>query len=41
MRFLRNSKCPKTLVELTFTAQKPSARNPWTACFVFEWKYTF
>ena len=41
MRFLRYSKCSKTIVELTFTAQKPSACNPWTACFAFDWKYTF
>ena len=41
MRSLRSSKCLKTTVELTFTIQKTSACNPWTACSVFNWKYQF
>ena len=41
MRCLRSSKCSKTTVELTFTAQKANACSPWTACSVFDWKYSF
>ena len=41
MRFFRSSKCSKTIVELTFTAQKAKACSPWTACSVFNWKYPF
>ena len=41
MRSSRSSKCLKTTVELTFTAQKANACSPWTACSIFEWKYLF
>ena len=41
MRSLRSSKCLKTTVDLTFTTQKANACSPWTACFVFKWKYFF
>ena len=41
MRFLRSLKRSKTRVELTFTKQKRNASSPWTACFVFDWKYPF
>ena len=41
MRSLRPSNCLKTTVELTFATQKASARSPWTACSVFNWKYLF
>ena len=39
MRTLRNSKCLKTTVELTFTTQKANAWSPWTACSVFNCKF--
>ena len=35
MRSLRSSKCLKTTVELTFTAQKANAISSWTAYSVF------
>ena len=41
MGFLRSSKCSKTIVEITFTAQKANAGSPWTACSVFDWKDPF
>ena len=37
LRFLRSSKCSKTTVELTFTAQKANAFSPWAACSFFDW----
>ena len=41
IKIMRSSKCLKTTVELTFTAQKAKACSPWTACSVFNWKYLF
>ena len=32
MRFLRCSKCSKTIAELKYTTQKANACGPWTAC---------
>ena len=42
MRFLRSSKCSKTTVELMFTTKEANACScPWTAYFVFDWKFPF
>ena len=41
MRFLRSSKCSKTIIKLTFTTQKANTCSPWTTCSVFDWKYPF
>ena len=41
IKIMRSSKCLKTTVELTFTAQKAKACSPWTACSVFNWKFLF
>ena len=41
MRSLRSSESLKTTTELTFTTQIANTFSPWTACFVFNWKYLF
>ena len=41
MKFLRSLKSSRTTAELTITAQKANACNPWAAYSVLDWKYPF